>query len=139
MRVTPDSVGAPHISIQTLGCYAYVRIYSDHLAMIQFETTPVSYYDDFTSFRTIRLACDGVSRACVWVDDQPAFSWLYGTGGQDGINFGSYTYTSDAAFDSYWQYVAYSKAFLPVPEPSSLLALFASLAATGAIGIRRKL
>lgn len=139
MHVTSDSVGAPHISIQTLGCLAYVQIYADHLTMTQFETTPISYYSDFTTSRTIRLAYAGVSRAHVWVDAQPAFSWVCGTGGQDGINFGSYTYIGDAAFDSYWQYVAYSKEFLPVPEPSSLLALAVSLAGIGAAVVRRRL
>ena len=138
MHVTSDSVGAPHISIQTLGCLAYVQIYADHLNTWELGR-PITFASDLTTFRTIRLAYDGVSRAYVWVDDQPAFSWVCGTGGQDGINFGSYTYIGDAAFDSYWQYVAYSKEFLPVPEPSSLLVLAVSLAGIGAAVVRRRL
>lgn len=126
--------GAAVMSIQTKGAHASVYVYSDHLAA---DGPAGTFYGDFTTFHTIRLAYDGASRAYVWVDDQLALSWgLTGAGGQNGVTFGSYL--GAGSYDSYWQYVAYSKQFLPVPEPSSLLALAGGIAGFGGFVLRRK-
>ena len=137
MRVGASSIGAPRLSIQTKGCYAYLKIYPDHLAAIDYSGGgSMIFSGDFTTFRTIRLAYDGNNRMYAWVDGQPAFSGGTGYSGQDGVNFGSYLGVEPC--DSYWQYVAYSKEFLPVPEPSSLLALAGGLAGLGGMALRRR-
>jgi hypothetical protein len=52
------------------------------------------------------------------------------------VEFGSYL--GAGSCDTYWQYVAYSKEFLPVPEPGSLIALAGGLAGIGAGALWRK-
>lgn len=134
MSLAASSTEVP-LSIQTKSCGAVVRVYPDHLATYLFGGSEVTFNYGFTTFRTIRLAYDGGSRMYAWVDNQLAFSWTIWTGGQDGIYFGTY---NSPSFDSYWQYVAYSKQFLPVPEPSCLLALLAGLSGFGAVLRRRR-
>lgn len=138
MRVDASSIGAPQLSIQTKGCYAALNIYSDHLQAYDWSSkNNVVFYGNFTALPTIRMAYDGGTNVYAWVNNQPALSWtLSGSAGQNGISFG--TYISTDAFDSYWQYVGYSKQFLPVPEPSSLLALASGIAGLGGFVLRRK-
>lgn len=138
MRVDASSIGAPQLSIQTKGCYVVLNIYADRLQVYDWasKSTMVSY-GDFTAFQTIRMAYDGGTNVYAWVNNQSTLSWtLSGSAGQNGISFG--TYNSADAFDSYWQYVAYSKQFQPVPEPSSLLALGSSLLGLVGFAIRKR-
>ncbi|MCX6376357.1 MAG: PEP-CTERM sorting domain-containing protein [Armatimonadetes bacterium] len=138
VRAAETSSGASRLSIQTKGCYASLLIYPDHIAAADHSAGGwVTLSGDFTTFRAIRVAYDGGMRAYAWVDDEPAFSWgLSGSAGQDGVNFGSCLGAGPC--DSYWQYVAYSKQFVPVPEPSSLIALAGGLAGLGGTALRRR-
>ena len=137
MHVAGTSVGAARVSVQTDSGSACLNVYPDHLAAVDYPAGGwVTLSGDFTTFRAIRVAYDGGTRAYAWVDDQPAFSWGVPGQGQDGVNFGSDLGAGPC--DSYWQYVAYSKEFLPVPEPSSLLALAGGLAGLGGMALRRR-
>lgn len=131
MRLDASSIGSTKLSIQTKGCYINLDVYTDRIGGRN------SYYSDFTTFHTIRLAYDGANHAYVWVNNKFALSWsLTGAAGQNGISFG--TDDSNGPYDSYWQYVAYSKEYLPVPEPSSLLTLLGGIAGLGGLAMRRR-
>ena len=134
MRVTEASGNAPGITIQTGSIFVDLYVYPDHIV-----NNGMSFNGDFTTFTTIRLGCDGQGNVYTWVDGQLAISYYQSPssgGGQNGISFGS-DYRG-GSFDSYWQYVAYSKEFLPIPEPSSLVALLAGLGGLGAMMRRRR-
>ena len=126
------------MSIQTRGAIVSLEVYGDHLVAWDYGTHgPAMFYGDFTTFRTIRLAYDGGTRAYACVDNQLAFSFgLSGGGGQNGVTFGSYGIAGSC--DSYWQYVAYSKEFLPVPEPVTLTTFATLSLLTGAGMVRRR-
>ena len=136
MRVENASVSSPVISIQTKGGVALISVCSDRIDAYDWISGGGVYYNgDFTTFHTIRIAYDGARRAYAWVDGQPALSWsLSGAAGQDGVSFGSPL--PIGSHDSYWQYVGYSKAFVPVPEPSSLAALGGGM--MGLLALRRR-
>jgi len=138
MRAATSSSTVQYISIQTRSAGAVLEIYTDHLWAPDWGGQgPVTFYGDFTTFRTIRLAYDGGTRVYAWVDNQLALSWgLSGSAGQDGVNFSSYS--AAASSGSYWQYVAYSKEFLPVPEPAALTALATLSLLTGAGLVRKR-
>jgi len=57
--------------------------------------------------------------------------------GTAGVWFGTAWSVGDTA-EAYWDYVAYSAAFLPIPEPSSLLALAGGVAGLGGFALRRR-
>ena len=137
MRVLSSAHGA-WLSIGTYGGATGIGIYSDRIVTGDVLNEPLVFLADFTVFHTIRLAYDGTAKGYLWVDNQLALSlgaepWPWTLGPPDGVRFGSHS------CDSYWQYVVYSKEFLPVPEPSSLLAFGFALAWVG-IGVvqRRK-
>lgn len=131
-----SSDGPPVLSIQTLGIFTVMRVFTDKITVYDMKTGWLSYLGDFTDFRTIRIACDTQQNGFAWVDGDLALSWtLPATGGQNGISFGASG--SAGPFDSYWQYVAYSKEYLPVPEPSSLVALGAVLVPLAGLVRRR--
>lgn len=138
MRVDASSIGAPQLSIQTKGCHASLNVYSDHLQAYDWPSkSNVVFYENFTVLQTVRMAYDGENNVYAWVNNQLALSWtLSGGAGQNGISFG--TYNSADVFDSYWQYVSYSKQFLPVPEPSSLLGVSSLLFTLAGFAIRRR-
>jgi hypothetical protein len=128
LQVLPCSFGDATLQIGTYGTTSAVIIRPDHMG---------SYYDDFTTLRTVRFAYDGSGWDYVWVDGQLAISskappWKQSGGTPAGVFFGS------GSCDSYWQYVAYSKEFLPIPEPCSLAALLAGLVGFGAMIRRRR-
>lgn len=127
MRLTPSSGKGCLMAIQTGGIYTTFLIYPDHFIMHDMGTGYVTVNQDFTEFRTIRIACDVIQQyAYVWVDGQHVFSAkLPGVGGQSGIYFGAYA--PSESFDSYWKRVSYSKTFEPVPEPASFLAILGGL------------
>lgn len=135
MRVLSDVHGA-WLSIGTYSGVTGISVYANRIVTGGIYGQPLTLWGDFTAFHTIRLAYDGAARGYLWVDDQLALPlgaepWPWATGPPDGVRFGSYLN------DSYWQYVAYSKEFLPLPEPSSLLAILAGLGGLGMV-IRRR-
>ena len=137
MRVENTPVWSPTISIQTKGGVALISVYSDHIVAHDWISGGGVYYNaDFTRFHTIRIAYDGARRAYAWVDGLAAFSWGVSGAGQGGVSFGSSL--PIGSHDSYWQYVGYSKAFVPVPEPSSLAALGGGVMSLLALRRRRR-
>lgn len=80
-----------------------------------------TYYADMTAFRTIRVATDAQGESYVWLDGTLVAHGITNIGNQGNIAFGTASMTGRS--ESLWDYVAYSDAFIPVPEPSSLLAL----------------
>jgi len=97
---------------------------------------PRLYITDLTMFRTIRVAIDPQGQSYVWLGgqllDHGVSSWDFPN---CALAFQNYSYV---ASDSYWDYIGYSAAFLPVPEPSSLLALAGGIAGLGGLALRRK-
>jgi len=91
---------------------------------------------DLTQFHTIRLAVTSTT-FWVWADGSQVFSGDVVGGGQQYLYFGGPD-LPDATSDTYWQYVDYSNSFVPVPEPSSLLALVCGIAGVGGIALRRR-
>lgn len=137
VRIASAYVVAPCLSIQTKGALLYIAVYTDHMEASPGVCGSWSFSGDFTSFRKLRIAYDGGSRAYAWVDQQLAFSWLLsGSAGQNGVSFGAHWGAGTS--DSYWQSVGYSKAYLPLPEPSALLALLTGLGGLGGMIWRRR-
>jgi hypothetical protein len=99
-----------------------------------------TYYPvDLTQFRTFRIAVDtGAHYYRVWMDGEEIFAGPLWQSTLFGVHFGSSHYTGEATSDSYWDYVRYSKEYLPVPEPSALMALAGGLGALGLPILRRK-
>jgi len=142
MRVVSDSDPLNRhwttvMSIQTRDAYTLLSIHPDHLRAYEYGSGELAYGTDFASYRTIRLALDPSNRVYAWVDGQLAFSFsVPHSGGQGGVLFGAGS--PEGMSDSYWQYVAYSKQFLPIPEPSSLLALAGGLVGLPGFALRRR-
>jgi len=135
MCVDSSSHGVAVIAIETRGAYASLSVLPDRIGAYDWENGNIEYMGDFTAYHTFRVAYDGGTRVYAWVDRSLALSWgLSGAAGQGGVSFGTPAYSAPSI--SHWQYVAYSKEFLPIPEPSSLLAVLAG--AVGCVGWRRR-
>jgi hypothetical protein len=137
MCVQSATFGSADLGISTYSGELHLAILPDRIIASDRYYDSHTFWQDFSSFHTVRVAYDGIHGANVWVDNQLAMSWevpdwSLATGYPGGISFGSYS------CDSYWQYVRYSKEFEPVPEPSSLLALFGGLAGVGGMIWRRR-
>jgi hypothetical protein len=137
MCIFPSVSGAAGLTMGTYGAFVDVSIRPDCIVTTDRYYQSHVFWQDFTTFRKIRLAYDGIGEAYVWVDDQLAMSWdvrdwMPSTGYPVGVRFGSHSSTS------YWQYVNYSKDFAPVPEPSSILALVGGIAGLGGFALRRR-
>ncbi len=109
------------------------RVGARYPGVNQFLTVPV----DMTEFHTIRLALDSGSYFRIWLDNELLFASATTPGSRGtGLYFtsgvGAY-----ATSDSYWDYVRYSKEYLPVPEPSGLLALAGGVSGMLALSRRR--
>lgn len=129
--------GSASLAIGTYSGYIPLSILSNRIVTGDVYNQTHEFWMDFTTLHTIRLAYDGNTEAHVWVDDQLALSWEvepwpWSIGLPEGVSFGSYS------TDSYWQYVAYSKEYLPVPEPSSLAALAFGILPIGVTAIRKR-
>lgn len=137
MRASSSAYDA-WISLGTYGGATGISIYSDRIETSGINGQPLVFLlTDPTAFHTIRLAYDGNGDGAVWVDNQFALPivtepWNWSLGPPDGVRFGSYLAESD------WQYVDYSKEFLPVPEPSSFAALGAGLLPLAGLALWRK-
>ena len=117
----------------TAGATAMLSLFADHIVA---NVVNLNYDVDMSTFRTLRLAMDASKNVSLWVDGTPALSWQdTSRGGQNGVRFGSDSTTGTS--DSYWGYVGYSEQLLPVPEPSSFLALLAGVGGSGIL-LRRK-
>ena len=123
------------------GRLAFVAIFGDrigvrYIGMNSFIFSPL----DMSEFHVIRLAIEGSQAGfrdpafTVWVDGAQVFSGpAPGTTG-GSVYFG--TLFNQPTSESYWDYVRYSNEYLPVPEPSGLLALTSGL--TGLLAMRRR-
>jgi hypothetical protein len=137
MRVVSSSDGEAGLQISTYSVLIYPGVFPDHIVAVDRYYQAHVFWGDFTTFHTIRLAYDGSDSAYIWVDNQLALSfvapaWSLASGSPGGVSFGSYS------SDSYWQYVNYSKQYLPIPEPSSLAAFLAGSVGFGAAMRRRR-
>lgn len=137
MSVSASTSGAASLTIGTYSGFVDIAIFPDRLVTSDLNYQPHTFWQDFSALHTIRLAYDGIGGAYAWVDGDLALSWAappwsWTTGDPGGVSFGSYLSISD------WQYVGYSKEFIPIPEPGSLAALGAGLAGVGMGFARRR-
>jgi hypothetical protein len=137
MCVLPSISGAANLTIGTYSNYVGISIFHDRIVASDRYYQSHIFWQDFTTFHTVRLAFDGTNEAYVWVDNQLAMSWdadywSLATGEPVGVRFGSHSSISN------WQYVNYSKDFAPVPEPSSIFALVGGIAGLGGFALRRR-
>ena len=116
--------------------YTLALLYSDRIS-VSFAPSPYATYTaDLSLFRTIRIATDSQGQSYVWLDGDLLAQGLTSMGNQGDVLFGSIS--AAGVNESYWDYVAYSNDFLPVPEPASLLALAGGLAGVAIGAMRRR-
>ena len=101
-----------------------------------------AYYPvDLTQFHTFRIAMNATPQPehyDLWMDGQHILTGGFWGQALYGVYFGAYGAGTAATSDSYWDYVRYSKEYLPVPEPSTLMALVGGLGALGLPMLRRR-
>ena len=111
-------------------------LYSDRVD-VYFQPQRASTYPlDLSQFRTIRIAMDSQRRSQVWIDDFLLVQGITFFSNQGDVTFGSLS--NLGTNQSQWDYIACSAEFLPIPEPSSLMALGLMLIPAGAVILRRK-
>ncbi len=90
---------------------------------------------DARAFHVYRIALAGNGTFSIWADGALVFAGAATTAHQTGIHFGA-NLSEDLVSDSYWDYVRYSNEYLPVPEPSGLLALAGGM--SGLLALQRR-
>ncbi|HET6453420.1 MAG TPA: PEP-CTERM sorting domain-containing protein [Armatimonadota bacterium] len=100
------------------------------------EQSWLSFPADLSHYRTVRVATDSQGNSYVWLDGNLLTVGTTHVGGQGSMYFGAIGYAPTS--ESYWDYVAASPEFLPIPEPSSLLALAGGLIGLGGLALRRR-
>lgn len=125
--------GAAVIDVGTPSFWTRVLVSADMLTTTFYQGVPLAYSADCSLFRTIRIATDSSGSSQVWLDGVLVAQGRTTVSNQGNLLFGSGSATSD----TYWDYVAYSNAFVPVAEPSSLAVILTGLAACGET-VRRK-
>ncbi len=124
------AIGTESFSTSIAFFSTYVRVGFDY------GNPPILHYADMTSFHTVRIAIDAQGQAYVWMDQTLIAQGLTHVAGPGAVGFGGSSENGEGV--SYWDYVAYSHSFEPVPEPSSLLALLAGVGGLGALMRRRR-
>ena len=113
------------VSYMTIGTSTFstgVTLYPGYLRVgFDYGNPPVIYSADLTTFHTLRVAINAQGQSYVWLDQTLVAQGVTHVGGQGGIYFGGSSVSGLG--QSYWDYVAYSASFDPVPEPSSLATL----------------
>lgn len=128
----------PGFGIQTFGGSAMLALLPDGVATRYLgETANRHYAVDLSEWHAFRIALASDRSFRVWMDGGLVFSGLAFQPGQNGVFFGTGNYPPETA-DIEWDYVRYSKAYLPLPEPSSLLALLAGFCGLGGVLWRRR-
>ena len=132
-EIGPGLFGVCTLSGTSTGGVAGIGLFTDKVVTRSPDDSQYRQYReyavDMTQWHTFRIALTSDNWSYVWMDGGLIFSGFSGYPpgyGQDGVAFGT-SYRSTA--DIEWDYVRYSKEFLPIPEPASLLALAAGLLA----------
>jgi hypothetical protein len=113
----------------------FVTLFLDHIhAAALGGSISADYSADLSAFRTVRIATNSQGLSFVWLDgDLVMRDTTTRAGNNTDLSF--HTYGPSV---SYWDYVAYSQEFLPVPEPSSVAAILAGVGGLGAMVKRRR-
>lgn len=126
--------GIASVLVSTPSFTTFLRLSASSLSASFAYPSAVIYDADFAVLRTVRVATNAVGDSWVWLDGTLVAQGRTTEGNQTGLAFGG----GGSVSDSYWDYVAYSNAFVPVPEPPSLFALLAGLGALGAMMKKRR-
>ena len=125
----------------SIGYGGSVRLWPDRIATLYRGDNVFRVHSvDMTVFHVIRLAIDKrpfVPTLRVWLDGTQVFAGPAPGVLPRGIFFGT-SLIADATSESYWDYVRYSNEYLPVPEPSGLLALAGGMSGLLALSRRRR-
>ena len=126
VRVATVSGQCVSMAVGTASFSTAVNLYPGYLQVFfDYGNPPVTYSADLTAFHALRVAINAQGQSYVWLDQTLIAQGATHVGGQGGIYFGG---TSVGGLgQSYWDYVAYSASFDPVPEPSSLASLCVGL------------
>lgn len=137
VRVADESEQPASMGIGAFSFSVGVAIYPSYLQVCSGYEIPVTYWADMSIFRTLRVAVNAGGEFYVWLDQALVAQGTSNASGQGIITFGSKA--REGLSRSYWDYVAYSASFVPVPEPSTLFSLsFALLAASVGVRWRRR-
>jgi hypothetical protein len=131
--------GRPGLGIQVPGRQAVLGLLPGKVfSRYSGDTLNREYAVDLTQWHTFRIALAPDGWFKVWMDDGPIFSGSAYAYGQSTVFFGTSTSNWEGTDDIEWDYVRYSKEYLPIPESSSLLALFTGIGAYAGFVRRRR-
>ncbi len=137
VRVRVES-GEATLLLQDASYSTWVYMLPNELQILFYPDQLSTYPVDLSQFQAVRVGTDTQGDASVWVDNVLLCSGKVPGGNPQEPGVVAFGAPYGSASSSYWDYVAYSAAFLPVPEPSCITALAAGLVGLGGLAVGRR-